>query len=120
MNKKQDVDELMTDFAMINPDLGSVIVDLKKYVLSMSSELEEEVKYGGVVFLLNGKLIAGMFLYKDYMSFEFSRGCDLEDKYNVLEGKGKLRRHVKIRKKSDVKTKYLKQFIVQALGGVSI
>jgi hypothetical protein len=56
--------------------------------------------YGGTVIEMqkdNPKSrIGGVFVYADYVSLEFTKGAFLDDPNRVLEGSGKMRRHIKL------------------------
>ena len=54
-------------------------------------ESEEEIKYGGLVYIIDNRLFSGIFLRNNHISIEFDNGAD-----KLLEGKGKFRRHLKI------------------------
>ncbi|MBY0573481.1 MAG: DUF1801 domain-containing protein, partial [Undibacterium sp.] len=52
--------------------------------------------------------------YKEHVSLEFGRGNELNDQHNVLEGKGKFRRHIKLHQCQDLEDKQVKFFLQQA------
>ena len=56
----------------------------------------------------------GVFAYTQHTSIEFGRGCEFTDPYRVLEGSGKLRRHIKVHTRSDIVTKRVHTYIRQA------
>lgn len=49
------------------------------------------------------------------MSFEFSHGAGFADLHEHLEGKGKARRHVKLRDVGDIAGKDVAGFLAQAV-----
>ena len=73
--------------------------------------------YGGFMFA-TAQPFCGVFAYAEHVSLEFSRGCDLQDEWRVLEGKGKLRRHIKIRALNEIESKHLAAYIKQAFAYV--
>ena len=83
-------------------------------------DLHRETKYGGTVFMTDAavasSLVSGVFAYKDYVSVEFSQGAGFADPAGRLEGKGKLRRHVKLHTLADVDDKDVAGFLAQAFG----
>ena len=83
-------------------------------------ELVEDIKYGGYGFFRGKLLIGGIFPYKAHMSIEFSNGAQFDDPEQILEGKGKLRRHLKIRTMADIEEKAAKGFIAQAVKTLSV
>ena len=74
--------------------------------------------YGGIVFEKEaGKhstMICGHFVYKQHVSLEFSRGAELNDPDDVLEGKGKYRRHIKLVEPADIRNKSVRKYVEQA------
>ena len=79
---------------------------------------ESRPMYGGIVFEKEaGKhstMVCGHFIYKQHVSLEFTRGADLDDPKGLLEGKGKYRRHIKLRHPSDIAAKNVRSFIEQS------
>ena len=69
--------------------------------------------YGGFMYAAPAQF-CGVFAYKEHVSIEFGRGCDLEDIHRVLEGSGKLRRHIKIYTLADIDSKHVYAYITQA------
>lgn len=65
--------------------------------------------YGGTVFELEpdtpASRIGGVFASTNHVSLEFSKGASFDDRHGVLEGTGKLRRHIKLRALSDIDAK---------------
>lgn len=80
-------------------------------------------KYGGkMVEVTPGEVasqVGGFFFYDTHASFEFSRGCDLDDPQGLLAGKGKFRRHVKLRRLADIEAMQVEAFLRQAVGAPS-
>ena len=74
--------------------------------------------YGGVLYEREPGVfhtgVCGVFCYKHHISIEFSQGFLLKDDAGVLEGKGKLRRHIKLRSVDDLQSKSVAQYIEQA------
>ncbi|SMX37844.1 DUF1801 domain-containing protein [Octadecabacter ascidiaceicola] len=77
-------------------------------------------KYGGTTFVTDPaqpdsiSLVGGVYAYKDYVSVEFSKGAEFDDPNGLLEGKGKARRHVKLRSLGDLDFKNVVGFLSQA------
>ncbi|MDV4169671.1 DUF1801 domain-containing protein [Rhodovulum sp. FJ3] len=92
---------------------------LEEMIIELAPDANLRPMYGGTVVELetdNPKSrIGGFYVYADYVSFEFANGVQFEDLDGVLEGTGKLRRHVKLRSTADVKTKTCKGFLDQAI-----
>jgi hypothetical protein len=108
------IEELLANFNLKNPHLTELLTELRKRVNKAAPELEETVKYGGLVFLRDGELLGGLFLYKAFVTMEFSFGNALKDEDKLLEGKGKLRRNLKFSEQQDIEDKRAEYFIGQA------
>jgi hypothetical protein len=74
--------------------------------------------YGGLVFeheLGRAKTsVCGVFAYSTHISIEFTHGAALADPMGVLEGAGKLRRHIKMRSMGDILAKDVEGYIARA------
>ena len=95
--------------------LGEIAETLLSLFRKHGPNLSEDIKYGGIVFLKEGKLIGGIYAYKTHLSVEFSDGVRFDDPKSLLEGKGKYRRHLKFRGLDDVHTQDTETFIQQAI-----
>jgi hypothetical protein len=76
--------------------------------------VSEEVKYGGLLFS-QGAPFCGVFSYTRHVSLEFGEGASLPDPHQVLEGAGKLRRHIKLGSLQDISDKHVGEYLVLAL-----
>ena len=92
---------------------------LKALVADIAPQVRFVPKYGGEVMCLepssDTRFVGGMFTYKDHVSLEFSQGNSLLDPASHLEGKGKLRRHLKLHSLEDIERKSAKDFLAQTL-----
>ncbi len=74
--------------------------------------------YGGTVFEVESgnpkTMVCGHFIYTNHVSLEFTNGYQLQDSGNVLEGKGKFRRHIKLIDSKDIQAKSVRSMIKQA------
>jgi hypothetical protein len=109
------VNQFLIDIKSTFPDKFEIIEEIRAAFFKENSELEEDIKYGGIVFNLSDQLMGGLFLYKKHLSIEFSNGAQFSDPEGLLEGKGKLRRHLKILESSDIKSKNINFYIQQAV-----
>ncbi len=107
------VEQFITDTKDIDAEKGEIVLALRALVHDLTKTVDESIKYGGIVFTEEGELLSGIFVYKKHISLEFSFGAELNDPNVLLEGKGKLRRHLKFTSKQDLETKmplfYIKQ-----------
>ncbi len=98
-------------------DIGAygIMQQVRKVVQAEAPESDERIMYGGIMFANKGTDWGGVFAYKNHVSFEFSKGARFENTPAFLEGKGKLRRHIKLGHLDDIAAKHLAGFIAQAL-----
>ncbi len=108
------VQELIDDIEMFDLDKFDILMKLRGIVFSSNPEIQERVMYGGIMFSLEGDF-GGLFVRKNHVSFEFVFGVHFKDPDGVLEGTGKLRRHLKLRSLKDIETKRVTYFVGQVL-----
>ena len=104
------IQDIKTNSAM----QGDIAESLLELFRKHGPDLREDIKYGGIVFLKDGKIIGGIYSYKDHLSVEFSKGAQFADPNARLEGSGKHRRHLKFRDLDDVLGQDTETFIQQA------
>lgn len=107
------VTQLLEDIRSLSDDRYQLVQSVRKLALGLDASISEEVKYGGILFAA-GKPFCGIFSYAKHISLEFSEGASLLDKYKVLEGDGKLRRHIKLNTVEDVQGKHVLEYLVLA------
>jgi hypothetical protein len=105
--------KLLEDIRLLSDDRFELVQSLRKRVLSLGSPVTEEVKYGGILFSA-GKPFCGIFSYANHVSLEFSAGASLLDTHKVLEGDGKLRRHIKLVTAQDIERKHVGDYLTLA------
>ena len=89
------VQAFLDDIRLLGDDRLALVQGLRQAVLALGRDVTEEVKYGGLLFSA-GKPFCGVFSYSGHVSLEFGNGAQLDDPHRVLEGKGKLRRHIQL------------------------
>lgn len=113
-NNNNDIERFIEDISFVDEEKGKILISLRKTVLKISPNAQEEIKYGGLVFNFDKKLICGIFVRKNHISLEFSFGMIMSDPDKYLEGDGKFRRHLKIFDMKDIKNKKVEFFSKQA------
>ena len=88
-----------------------VVLEIRKIILESSSQIQEKIMYGGIMFTIENINICGIYVSKNHVSLEFSKGYLLEDKNKILEGVGHTRRHIKIQTIDDIETKKVVGFV---------
>lgn len=98
---------------------ASIVDALEELVVEIAPDAHLRPMYGGTVIELekdNPKSrIGGIYSYNEHVSLEFSNGVQLGDQNGVLEGSGKLRRHVKLYTKDDIDKKACRSLLDQAI-----
>ncbi|MCK5854148.1 MAG: DUF1801 domain-containing protein [Sulfurovaceae bacterium] len=114
-SSNEKVNEFLIDIQSTFPSKYETVEKIRKIFFSENSEVDEEIKYGGIAFNISGQLIGGIYVYKQHISIEFSYGAQFTDSDGFLEGTGKLRRHLKILDINDVKNKKIDIYINQSV-----
>ncbi len=109
------ISRFLEDIQFQSVEKFEILESIRSIFKAANPKLEEDIKYGGLVFNLSGTLLGGIFVYAQHVSIEFSFGAELADPNNVLEGKGKYRRHIKIRNIEDISDKQATVFINSAM-----
>lgn len=111
-SKNEQVQKFLEDILMIDPVKFEILQKLRKIVFTNYPKTNERIMYGGIMFTLENDF-GGVFASKNHISFEFSFGVNMKDPHKILEGSGKLRRHLKIRSVSDIEDKKVDFFVNQ-------
>ena len=111
---QERVTRWLDDVRHTHPEHHALVQALRALVLGLDAAITEEVKYGGLLFG-KAKHFCGVFAYTQHVSLEFGEGAALADAYQVLEGKGKGRRHIKLRSLEDANAKQALHYVKLAL-----
>jgi len=114
MKANPKIDNFIQDLLFIDKNKGEIVISLRKLILKIAPSTEEEIKYGGLVFVSDKKLFCGIFIRKNHISVEFDRGAEMQDPDDFLEGCGKNRRHLKISQQEDIKNKKVEYYVKQS------
>ncbi|MET1078068.1 MAG: DUF1801 domain-containing protein [Pseudomonas sp.] len=107
------IETWLADLHLIDPDRHAWVLQVRARVLALGPEVEEQVKYGGLVYSRPLPL-CGIFSYGGHVSLEFSQGAALADSHGLLEGQGKGRRHLKLRSAEDIERCRVVAYLAQA------
>ena len=104
---------------MLNPDFQALLTDwMIATVARHAPKAGHRPMYGGLVFEralgVPKTCICGIYAYSAHISIEFTQGAALADPMGVLEGSGKLRRHIKLRSMGDILAKDVEGYIARA------
>jgi len=113
-SKNEQVKKYLEEIMMINDEQFNILQKLREIVFNVNPKTNERIMYGGIMFSLNDDF-GGIFVRKNHISFEFGNGFTMNDPDKLLEGKGKFRRHLKIRSLSDIDDKKVEFFVKQSM-----
>ncbi len=113
MKRAKSVDEYIADAGSWKSEL----VRLREIL--RSTELEEDVKWGGPCYTYNGKNVVGMAGFKSYFGLWFHQGALLKDQKKVLmnaqEGRTKALRQWRMQTAKDIKPTIIKSYVREAI-----
>ena len=112
--KNEHVEKYLEEIMMINDNQFNILQKLREIVFEVYPKTNERIIYGGIMFSLDDDF-GGIFVRKNHISFEFGNGFAMNDPDKLLEGKGKFRRHLKIRSLSDIDDKKVEFFVKQSV-----
>ncbi len=111
------VQDLIVDIQMVDFEKYDILMKLRNVVFSINPQIQERVMYGGIMFSHIDDW-GGIFVRKNHISFEFVLGVQMKDSDGFLEGKGKLRRHLKLRSSKEIESKKGAYFVKQSLENI--
>jgi hypothetical protein len=106
------VDEFVN--AKVLPEFREVVAEIRKDMKELAPQAEELITYGIPGYRVK-KMIAVISPTKKDITLAFSRGAEMEDKYGLLKGVGKVSKNLKFRKASEVDKEVLAYYVKQAL-----
>ena len=106
------VDEFVQ--AKVLPELQPVVALIREMMKEYAPNVKELISYGIPAYRAK-RIIAVISPTKKDITFAFSRGAQMEDKYNLLRGVGKSSKHVKIKRVAEANREALRYYIQQAL-----
>jgi hypothetical protein len=96
------------------PELQPIVAMIRELMKEYAPNVKEAISYG-IPAYKGKRILAVISPTKKDITFSFSRGTQMEDKYDLLRGVGKSSRHVKIKKLADANKEALRYYIQQAL-----
>ena len=96
---------------------GKILTKFREILLS--TELEETIKWGAPVYMINGKNVVGMGAFKSYVGLWFFQGSFLEDHAGLLvnaqDGKTKALRQLRFTCEDEIDFNIIKSYIDEAI-----
>ncbi len=111
-SKNEKVQQFLNDIELVDNEKYLILTKLREIVFKHYIETSERIMYGGIMFSLDYDF-GGLFVRKNHISFEFTKGFIMNDPKSILEGKGKYRRHLKIKTLEDIESKEVEFFVKQ-------
>jgi hypothetical protein len=99
-----------------SPANQSIIRALRRFVKSKQPGLIEGVKWGNGVWVGKSGPVAYVYSDTGYVQFGFFHGASLKDPKQLLEGKARYVRHIKVRKRSAIDERAFAALLKQAAG----
>jgi hypothetical protein len=96
------------------PQYQDIVTMIRQLMREITPDATEVISYGIPVYKKK-RMLAVISPTKKDITFAFSRGAEFEDKYGLLQGVGKISKHVKIKNLEDVNIEALRYYINQAL-----
>jgi len=100
--------------ARVLPEFHPVVAMIRALMQECAPSAQEIISYGIPAYKAN-RIIAVISPTKKDITLAFSRGAEFKDKYGLLQGVGKVSKHVKLKKPADVNKDALRYYIKQAL-----
>ena len=92
--------------------------ELEGFIHEVVPESETVQKYGGTLFTLRPEekegQFCGVFVYRNHVQISFSKGAVLDDPGGLLQGGGKVRRHINFISSEHVSHEALRKLFKQA------
>jgi hypothetical protein len=109
---KLTVDEFVK--TRVLPEFQPIVAMIRELMKECAPKATEIISYGIPVYKIK-KIFAVISPNKEGITFSFTHGTEIEDRYNLLRGVGKVSRHVKIKDIANVNKEALRYYIKQAL-----
>ena len=106
------VDEFVE--ARVLPQHRGVVAALRELMRECAPDAREVLTYG-ILGWRRKRMLAVISPTKKDITFAFSRGADFEDEYGLLQGVGKVSKHVKIKDLRESTRTALRYYVKQAL-----
>ena len=97
----------------VTPEVRPIVTLLRKLMRENAPDATEQIKYG-IPMWTGSYAFAFLNPTKREVTFGFSHGVHLTDRYGLLRGRGKSARHVKLRSVEDANVPALRSYIKQA------
>lgn len=104
-------------------DIDQIVSRLDELIRQEVPQVKTVRKYGGTLYTLHPNQkegqFCGVFPYAEHAQLSFTNGASLDDPGDILDGSGKLRRHINFARSEHVIDRDLRGLIRQAAGSES-
>jgi hypothetical protein len=111
----QRIHDLLSDIRLTSETHFQLVSQLRALIRTTVPGATDEVKYGGFFFSADGVPFCGVFVYSAHVLLEFGHGAAMPDPHHVLQGSGKLRRHIKLSSVNDIADQHVALYVPLAL-----
>jgi uncharacterized protein YdhG (YjbR/CyaY superfamily) len=98
----------------VQPELRETVERIRQTLRELAPSAEEVISYGIPAYRVQ-RIIAVISPTKKDITLAFSRGAEMEDRYGLLKGVGKVSKNLKFKKAEDVQKDVLEYYVRQAL-----
>lgn len=99
-------------------DMIALADEIEAFIQEVVPKAESVEKYGGTLFTLKPDekegQFCGVFVHKKHVQISFSKGASLTDPKSLLQGTGKLRRHINMASSKELNKRELKKLLKEA------
>jgi len=106
-------------FESLDGEIAGIAAEARALVRSACPRAAEVIKWGIPVYELDGersRVVCAIKAAKAHVNLQFEKGAMLDDPEGMLEGTGKLMRHVKLRPGEKIKKSAIREMLKQAAG----
>jgi hypothetical protein len=96
------------------PELQPIVALVRELMHEMAPDATEAIRYG-IPSYKGRKIFAVISPTKKDITLSFSHGGEFEDKFDLLRGRGKVSKHIKIKNLQSVNKDVLRYYIGQSL-----
>ena len=112
-SKDPKVQQHLFDMMMFHEAQFNIVIAVRDLVFASQPGIWEKMMYGGIMFSVGEVKQCGIYIRKNHISLEFSKGYLLSDANEILEGVGHTRRHIKLHNLEEIETKEVASFLAQ-------
>ncbi len=110
--EKMTVDDFVK--TKVLPEFHPIVAMIRELMKDCAPNAKEVISYGIPAYKAK-RILAVISPTKKDITFAFSRGAEFVDNYGLLQGVGKVSKHVKIKNLADANKDALRYYIEQAL-----